>query len=41
MKSVHTGAGVEEQVLFVLFLFLFLFFFLKKFLMDCALVVSR
>ena len=39
MKSVHTGAGVEEQVLFVLFLFLF--FFLKKFLMDCALVVSR
>lgn len=27
MKSVHSGAGVEEQVLFVLFLFLFLVFF--------------
>ena len=26
MKSVHSGAGVEEQVLFVLFLFPFLFF---------------
>lgn len=41
MKSVHSGAGVEEQVLFVLLLFLFLDFFLKRSLTDYELVVSR